>query len=138
MSETASGAAAALAVALGLSACAGGVAAPEAEARIQAHVDANRRYPRWADFPMEPTALPTADAVAGRISALDGRAVTLARQQAAIAWTLDDAQSFADRVAAQIAAAPVSPDVVRTRAEIDAYAEALRERGRAPPPIPRR
>ena len=57
---------------------------------------------------------------------------------AGIAWTLDDAETLAAQIAAKVEAAPVSPAAARTQAEIEAFAQSLRDRAKAPPPIDRR
>ena len=48
------------------------------------------------------------------------------------------ATAVAAGVTARVRQAPVSIDALRTLAESEAFAAQLRERGRAPPPIPRR
>jgi hypothetical protein len=127
----------------GLSACAGGSAPRTDKAsplapRIQTLVDANRRYPRWADFPDAPNDLPAPGQIAASVQALNGQAQALGGEVARIEWTLADAEAMAAEVRAQTEAAPVSPDSARTGAEIDAFARSLRERAKAPPPIDRR
>jgi hypothetical protein len=123
----------------GLAGCAGtygDVPAPTPAA--VALVDANRTYPRWEDFPATPTDLPTASAVAGQVATLNVTGGTLTGEVARLDWTLSDPDAYVAAVLARIAAARIAPATARTRAEIDALADDLRERGRAPPPIARR
>ena len=132
-----------LAAPIGLSACAGAFASQTDEAsplapRIQTLVDGNRRYPQWADFPDAPSDLPAPGQIAANVQALDGQGRALGGEVARIEWTLADAEAMAAEVRAQTEAAPVSPDSARTAAEIDAFAQSLRDRAKAPPPIDRR
>jgi len=106
--------------------------------RIQPLVDQNRHYPRWTDFPAAPQALPPVQQVAAGVGALTQSNAALTRDTARIEWTLDDADRFADETRRQVEAVPVSPDAARTREEIEAVAQGLRERAKAPPPIDRR
>lgn len=127
----------------GLSACAGAFSARTDQAsplapRIQTLVEANRRYPRWADFPATPTDLPAPGEIAVRVGALEGQGAALGGEVARIDWTLTDAESTAAETRALVGTAPVSPDLARTAAEIEAFAQSLRERAKAPPPIDRR
>ena len=134
-------------IAVGLVACLGGCgtalgaridAESSAAPRVQALIEANRKYPRWADFPAAPVDLPEPVAIAQRVNTLRVTSGALAGEVSRIAWTLDDAVAFAQGVNARVAATPIAPATVRTQAEIDAYAEALRRRGTAPPPVDRR
>jgi len=106
--------------------------------RIVALVDENRRYPEWRNFPRQGTPPPTAHEVSVEVAALDAASATTGTDVAAIGWTLDDPEAFASRIADDIASRPLAPATVQTRAEIEAFARDLRDRGRAPPPIPRR
>ena len=106
--------------------------------RVQALIEANREYPRWADFPAAPVDLPEPVAIAQRVNTLRVTGGSLAGEVSRIAWTLDDPVAFAESVNARVAATPIAPATARTQAEIDAYAEALRRRGTAPPPVDRR
>lgn len=106
--------------------------------RIQALVDANRRYPRWEDFPPAPTDLPEPTQVAANVRGLESQGGALAEETARIDWTLGDAETLAAETRAQVGDVPVSPDSARTAAEIEALAQDLRERAKAPPPIDRR
>lgn len=107
-------------------------------AEINALVEANRRYPRWADFPAAPTALPADAEIAGQVAGLGVEADDLARERAALVWTLNDPAGFADAVSARVDSTQIAPVTRLTREMLDAFAADLRERGRAPPPIPRR
>ena len=106
--------------------------------RIQELVDANRRYPRWEDFPAAPTGLPPVTQVASNVQRLQGDSATLTSEIARIDWTLGDAEALAAETRAAVNAVPVSPDAVRTQADIEAFAQSLRDRAKAPPPLDRR
>lgn len=123
-----------------LAACAGtsndGAGAP-LEPRIAALVAENRDYPRWADFPAS-TPAPEPVEVAARVNTLHVSGAALEGEASRIAWTLSDSEAFAREVAARVAATPIAPETQATQADIDAFAQRLRDRGRAPPPVPRR
>ncbi|WP_242076502.1 hypothetical protein [Brevundimonas diminuta] len=106
--------------------------------RIQELVDANRRYPRWEDFPAAPTDLPPVTQVASNVQRLQGDSATLTSEIARIDWTLGDAEALAAETRAAVNAVPVSPDAVRTQADIEAFAQSLRDKAKAPPPLDRR
>ncbi|WP_295244997.1 hypothetical protein [uncultured Brevundimonas sp.] len=131
------------AIATPLSGCVG-ASASKTEAvsplapRIQELVDANRRYPRWEDFPAAPTDLPPVTQVASNVQRLQGDSATLTSEIARIDWTLGDAEALAAETRAAVNAVPVSPDAVRTQAYIEAFAQGLRDRAKAPPPLDRR
>lgn len=122
----------------GLAGCAGtyGETGTTTAATV-ALIDAHRVYPRWEDFPANPTDLPAASDVAARVATLNVTGGTLTGETARLDWTLSDPDAYVAAVMARVAAARIAPATARTRAEIDALAEGLRERGRAPPPIPR-
>lgn len=107
------------------------------EPRIAALVAENRDYPRWADFPAS-TPAPEPVEVAARVNTLNVSGATLEGEASRIAWTLSDSDTFAREVAARVAATPIAPETQATQADIDAFAQRLRDRGRAPPPVPRR
>jgi len=105
--------------------------------RVQALVDANRAYPRWADFPTTSTDTPAAVDVAARVDTLRASSGTLADEASRIEWTLDDPVAFAAQTKARIDARAVAPVTAETQAEVEAFAADLRRRGTAPPPIDR-
>lgn len=128
----------------GLTACAGAFdlrtdpASPVAN-RVQALVDANRTYPRWADFPRSPEPAPDPALIAARVATLDAAGGTLAGEVARIDWTLTgDPAAYAAAVQARVDAVQVAPVTAETLAEIEEFARRTRERGRAPPPVDRR
>ena len=133
------------AVCAGLAAC-GSRFAAETEAtsplsgRIQGLVDANREYPRWADFPAMPTDVPQPEAIAAQVAGLDRTGQALDQSVAAIDWNLtEDPNAWAAGVRSRVEGARMSVGTARTAAEIDAFARSLRERSEPPPPIdPRR
>lgn len=107
--------------------------------RVQALVDANREYPRWADFPRSIEPEPEPAMIAARVDTLRVSGGTLADEVSRIEWTLnEDPAAFAEGVRARVDAVPVAPVTQDTAAEIEEFARRLRERGQAPPPIPRR
>ena len=104
---------------------------------IQELVDANRRYPRWEDFPARPVDVPTSEAIAGQVAGLRGQSTALTQQTAAIDWTLEDPGGFAEAVRSRVEAARPSASTVQTQADVEAFAQRLRDRAVAPPPIDR-
>jgi len=107
--------------------------------RVQALVDANREYPRWADFPKSPTDLPTTVEVASRVNTVRATGGALAGEVSRIDWQLTDPEGFARDMEARVAASTPAPApaTVQTQAEIEALAERLRRRAAPPPPITR-
>lgn len=107
--------------------------------RVQALVDANREYPRWADFPRSLEPEPAPVAIAAEVNTLRVTSGALAGEVSRIEWTLnEDPAAFAEGVRARVDAVQVAPVTQNTAAEIEEFARRVRERGRAPPPIPRR
>lgn len=98
---------------------------------------ANRTYPRWADFPTATEPTPLAQ-IADRVAGLNTTNSALATEVAGIEWTLADPDAFAAEVMRQIDSTPIDPTSAQTLAEIEAFAESLRQRGKAPPPVDRR
>lgn len=127
-----------------LSACAGAFNPPTdatspVAPRVQALVDANREYPRWADFPRSIEPLPSPVAIAAQVNTLKIGAGALAGEASRLDWqTTGDPEVLAAEARARVAATPVAPTSAESQAEIDAFVRRARERGRAPPPIDRR
>ena len=123
--------------------CAGRFA-PETDAtspiapRVQQLVDANRQYPRWADFPKAPEGLPQPVEVAAQVNTLRATSGALAGEVSRLQWTLEDPETFAAGVASRVDASQMSPVTAQTQADVEAFAQSLRDRAKAPPPIPRR
>lgn len=106
--------------------------------RIQQLVDENRQYPRWADFPHSSTPLPPPAEIAANVGRLEGRNAVLTAETARIDWTLNsDPAAFIAQVNRRVDASQMSPQTLKTAEEIEAYAEELRQRAKAPPPIDR-
>lgn len=133
----------AVALAPSLTACAAAFAPKIDESsplapRIEALVAANRHYPKWSDFPAAPEALPPASRIAANVATLEGQGTALEGQVAGIDWTLGDPEALAAETRARVGSVPVSPDALKSQADIDAFAQSLRDRAKAPPPIDRR
>lgn len=106
--------------------------------RIQQLVDENRQYPRWADFPHGAEPLPAPAQVAADVGRLQNRNAALTAETARIDWTLNtDPSAFVNQTLRRVDAGQMSPHDLKTPEEIEAYAEALRRRAKAPPPIDR-
>ncbi len=105
--------------------------------RIQALVDANREYPRWEDFPRAATDTPTPVEVAGRVQGLTGAGSSLQSEAERIEWTLGDPAALASEIGARVDSQQISPVTAETQAEVEAFAEEVRRRAEAPPPIDR-
>lgn len=134
----------AVAATAGLGACAGGFdprtdASSPVAPRVQALVDANREYPRWADFPKALEAQPEPAVITARVATLDTAGGALAEAAARIEWlSNEDPAAFAAAVQARVDAVEVAPVTAETAAAIEEFARRTRERGRAPPPVDRR
>ncbi|WP_292100441.1 hypothetical protein [Brevundimonas sp.] len=128
----------------GLTACAGSFdpatdARSPVAPRVQAMVDANREYPRWAEFPRTVEPLPEPMAIAAQVNTLRVTSGALAGEVSRIDWqTTQDPAAFAAEVQARVDAVPVDPVTAETLAEIEDFVRRTRERGRAPPPVDRR
>ena len=106
--------------------------------RIQQLVDANRTYPRWADFPATPTDVPPPAQVAANVQGLNTTSGALATQVAGIDWTLSsDPAAFVESIQQRFDPARMAPIGAQTPEEVEALAERLRRRAAAPPPIDR-
>ena len=127
-----------------LTACAGSFdpqtdASSPVAARVQTLVDANRDYPRWADFPRSTTPLPEPIVIASRVNTLRVSGGALAGEVSRIDWqTSGDPVAFAADLQARVDSIAVAPVTAETQAEMEAWLRRARERGRAPPPIQRR
>lgn len=111
---------------------------PSETARIAEIVRANAVYPRWEDFPTPLEDGPSADEAEAAVAQVRTIGVAQEAEAAALDWSIDDPGAFSAAITARVREVPVSADARRTQAEIEAFAARLRERGRAPPPIPRR
>lgn len=105
--------------------------------RVQALVDANRQYPRWADFPRAAMTTPAPVEVASRVRGLATEASNLTEEAARIEWTLGDPATLASEITARVDAQQISPVTAETQAEVEAFAAEARRRAAAPPPIDR-
>ncbi|MFA4893017.1 hypothetical protein [Brevundimonas sp.] len=128
----------------GLTACAGAFnaetdASSPVAPRVQALVDANREYPRWADFPRVTEPVPEPVAIAAQVNTLRVTGGGLAGEVSRIDWQeTGDPAVFAAEVQARLNAVTVAPVTAETQAEMEEFIRRTRERGRAPPPVDRR
>lgn len=107
--------------------------------RVQTLVDANREYPRWADFPRVMEPLPEPVVIAAQVNTLRVTGGALAGEVSRIDWqNSGDPAEFAAAVQDRIDSVPVAPVTAETLAEIEDFVRRTRERGRAPPPVDRR
>lgn len=129
----------AIAAAASVAACASrpGDAVSAPDARVSGIVEANRTYPRWRDFPGVPAPLPADATLAAAGTRLDAGRTALARDAAAIDWTLSDPDAFAAVTRSRVDATGAMAVTQETAESLEVFAESLRERGRAPPPISR-
>ncbi len=110
-----------------------------ASARVDALVAANTGYPRWEDFPPAPTDVPTAGQIAAQVASVKADSAALEAEVAAIDWIDETAAEVDAAIRARIDETAMEPvSVERSREEIEALAESLRQRATAPPPVPRR
>ena len=98
---------------VGLTACVGAFdpttdATSPVAPRVQALVDANRNYPRWADFPQAAEPAPQPVDIAAQVSTLKVSSGALAGEVSRLEWTLDgDPAAFAAAVQARVDAVTV-------------------------------
>ncbi len=100
--------------------------------RVQALVDANRAYPEWKDFPPAPVGLPTPVEVAQSVNTLRVTGGALNGEVGRLEWSLQDSAAFERDIAARVAASQPAPATLQTQAEIEAFAQRLRDRAKAP------
>jgi len=128
----------------GLTACVGSFdpatdATSPVAPRVQALVEANRDYPRWADFPRSVEPLPEPIVIASQVNTLRVTGGALAGEVSRIDWqTTGDPAVFAAEIQTRLDSVEVAPVTAETVAEIDEFVRRTRERGRAPPPVDRR
>lgn len=105
---------------------------------VQSLVDSHQTYPRLSDFPADPVAVPNDESIRQRVVALEGSQTDLVSRVQGIDWQLDEnAEVTAAEIRRLLADMPVEAPTVQTPAEIEAFAQSLRERAKAPPPVDR-
>lgn len=100
-------------------------------------VDASRTYPRWEDFPQATSDVPSSQAIAQRLVTLQVTDSQLQQEVAQIQWGLDDPAEFEREIRSRLSSIRLSTEAPLSEAEIEALAERLRQRAKAPPPIGR-
>jgi len=103
--------------------------------QVQLPIQANRSYPRWDEFPRMTTGVPVTAAIAGQVESLRSADRQLQLELVEIEWTLGDTEAFQTEVGARLSEMPVLSDPILSVPEIEALAESLRQRGKAPPPV---
>lgn len=107
-------------------------------AQVQQLVDAHQQYPDLANFPAAPVDVPTTDSVRLAVEGLKNSENALDRQVSSIDWQFtEDAEVTAAQIRQLFGDMPVAPPTAETPAEIEAFAQSLRDRAKAPPPIDR-
>lgn len=105
---------------------------------LQALVDSRKAYPRLDEFPADPVNVPTAESVRTKVVALENTQVSMANSVQAIDWQMDgDADATAAEIRRTLTEMLVEAPTAQTPAEIEAFAQSLRDRAKAPPPIDR-
>lgn len=108
------------------------------DARIEALVAENSAYPKLEEFPAPPVGVPTAAEVKAQVQRLAATENRLSGEVAGIDWQDDqDADAYAAQVRRRVDEAVVNAPTPETPAEIEAFAQQLRERAKAPPPVDR-
>ncbi|MFT4075676.1 MAG: hypothetical protein QM647_09100 [Asticcacaulis sp.] len=106
---------------------------PAAQTTAQANLDT---MPKWSEFPVPPTDVPTAREIKAQVHATKTKGKQLKAEVAALVWDDTVAETFAADAKSRIDPAQAGPiDTDLTPAQIDAMAADLRKRGAAPPPI---
>ncbi len=91
--------------------------------------------PKWSEFPVPPTNVPTPAVFAARVQAATARQVQLSREMAAITWDNDIGEPFAAASRNRFKADKLKPiDPALSTDQINAYAASVRQRA-APPPV---
>ena len=103
--------------------------------RVQLPIQANRSYPRWDEFPRATTGVPEPAAIAGEVEILRAADRQLQSELVEIEWTLGDTEAFETEVIARLRDMPVLSAPLLSVPEIEAIAERLRQRAKAPPPV---
>ncbi len=105
---------------------------------LQALVDSRQSYPRLDEFPADPVNVPTPESVRSQVVALEGTQMALATSVQAIDWQNDaDAEATAAEIRRKLDDMPVEIPTEQTPAEIEAFAQSLRDRAKAPPRVDR-
>jgi len=91
--------------------------------------------PRWAEFPVLPTDVPTAADIKARVNVELARQKQLDAEVAALVWDRQEPDQIRDSLLSRIDEKRASPvDQALTSEQLEALAAALRARA-APPPI---
>ncbi len=124
---------------LGLCGCAGifeaGTDPSMIQDQVQRPIQANRSYPRWDEFPRATIGVPGPAAIAGKVEILRSADRQLQLELVEIEWTLGDTEAFEAEVGARLSEMPVLSGPILSVPEIEAMAESLRQKGKAPPPV---
>lgn len=106
--------------------------------RIDQIVAEKRDYPRLEDFPAAPVNVPDAAYVRSAVGQLEQSQSALDTQVASIDWALTESpEQYVAQVRERLASDQVTIPTADTPAEIEAFADSLRQRAKAPPPIDR-
>lgn len=106
--------------------------------RIEQAVAEKRAYPRLEGFPDAPVNVPDAAYVRTAVNQLEQSQAGLSREVSGIDWTLDEnAEAYVAEMRARLARDQVEIPDANTPAQIEAFAESLRQRAKAPERVDR-
>ena len=95
----------------------------------------NLTMPRWSEFPVPPTDVPTVKDIAARVKTQTDSRTSLSTEVAALRWDSDVAQSFHDATLSRLDPDMLKPiDSPMSSAAIEAFGAALRKQA-TPPPV---
>lgn len=107
-------------------------------AHVEQLVEAHQQYPSLANYPAAPVDLPTTDSLRLAVETLKNSEDVLEQQVASIDWQFTETPEVtAAQIRQLLADMPVVPPTADTPAEIEAFAQSLRDRAKAPPPVDR-
>jgi hypothetical protein len=93
-------------------------------------------FPRWSQFPRGPQPVPPPSEIAANVADLQAAQANLLSSASKLQWTLSGTAAFEAETRAQINPAEAAPAPADERAQVEAFAKALREQA-TPPAAPK-